>query len=137
MIRRPPRSTRTDTLFPYTTLFRSALEVDREFGQFLARAHRHELVERTFGAGFHPRLYLPHRTGGDGIERVPHRIVARDLLADAAVLDRGLAIELHVLGQFDEQVEVRAEAGAVGRDIALDHQRRDRDPETADRKSPR
>src|SRR3546814_11506564 len=27
MIRRPPRSTRTDTLFPYTTLFRSASEV--------------------------------------------------------------------------------------------------------------
>src|SRR3546814_1286142 len=26
MIRRPPRSTRTDTLFPYTTLFRSVLE---------------------------------------------------------------------------------------------------------------
>src|SRR3546814_1800474 len=29
MIRRPPRSTRTDTLFPYTTLFRSKWE-DRE-----------------------------------------------------------------------------------------------------------
>src|SRR3546814_7156811 len=32
MIRRPPRSTRTDTLFPYTTLFRSAAllaKVDR------------------------------------------------------------------------------------------------------------
>src|SRR3546814_45879 len=27
MIRRPPRSTRTDTLFPYTTLFRSARSV--------------------------------------------------------------------------------------------------------------
>src|SRR3546814_2786936 len=27
MIRRPPRSTRTDTLFPYTTLFRSGIEV--------------------------------------------------------------------------------------------------------------
>src|SRR3546814_19038942 len=27
MIRRPPRSTRTDTLFPYTTLFRSAQPV--------------------------------------------------------------------------------------------------------------
>src|SRR3546814_13617699 len=27
MIRRPPRSTRTDTLFPYTTLFRSARTV--------------------------------------------------------------------------------------------------------------
>src|SRR3546814_14804505 len=26
MIRRPPRSTRTDTLFPYTTLFRSAAQ---------------------------------------------------------------------------------------------------------------
>src|SRR3546814_19405126 len=26
MIRRPPRSTRTDTLFPYTTLFRSVFE---------------------------------------------------------------------------------------------------------------
>src|SRR3546814_10071024 len=29
MIRRPPRSTRTDTLFPYTTLFRSRLTIDR------------------------------------------------------------------------------------------------------------
>src|SRR3546814_8763787 len=28
MIRRPPRSTRTDTLFPYTTLFRSLLPPD-------------------------------------------------------------------------------------------------------------
>src|SRR3546814_997975 len=27
MIRRPPRSTRTDTLFPYTTLFRSTLRI--------------------------------------------------------------------------------------------------------------
>src|SRR3546814_1612216 len=33
MIRRPPRSTRTDTLFPYTTLFRSAtLRLLREAG---------------------------------------------------------------------------------------------------------
>src|SRR3546814_12711679 len=29
MIRRPPRSTRTDTLFPYTTLFRSDEHLDR------------------------------------------------------------------------------------------------------------
>src|SRR3546814_179355 len=29
MIRRPPRSTRTDTLFPYTTLFRSACALER------------------------------------------------------------------------------------------------------------
>src|SRR3546814_8531684 len=32
MIRRPPRSTRTDTLFPYTTLFRSGDEGRRAFG---------------------------------------------------------------------------------------------------------
>src|SRR3546814_19395607 len=31
-IRRPPRSTRTDTLFPYTTLFRSALVTGGESG---------------------------------------------------------------------------------------------------------
>src|SRR3546814_16544715 len=31
MIRRPPRSTRTDTLFPYTTLFRS-IDLGRLFG---------------------------------------------------------------------------------------------------------
>src|SRR3546814_16306719 len=29
MIRRPPRSTRTDTLFPYTTLFRSLTELSK------------------------------------------------------------------------------------------------------------
>src|SRR3546814_6803492 len=33
MIRRPPRSTRTDTLFPYTTLFRSHEAVELGFGQ--------------------------------------------------------------------------------------------------------
>src|SRR3546814_14029555 len=36
MIRRPPRSTRTDTLFPYTTLFRSTCgPVDKGPGPFL------------------------------------------------------------------------------------------------------
>src|SRR3546814_1184156 len=36
MIRRPPRSTRTDTLFPYTTLFRSTqLAADRGGGNAL------------------------------------------------------------------------------------------------------
>src|SRR3546814_6918669 len=32
MIRRPPRSTRTDTLFPYTTLFRSQRRIGRGLG---------------------------------------------------------------------------------------------------------
>src|SRR3546814_6870035 len=34
MIRRPPRSTRTDTLFPYTTLFRSLSFNSAQFGSF-------------------------------------------------------------------------------------------------------
>src|SRR3546814_9117670 len=39
MIRRPPRSTRTDTLFPYTTLFRSRLRhVGRSFGPWIVPA---------------------------------------------------------------------------------------------------
>src|SRR3546814_2130918 len=39
MIRRPPRSTRTDTLFPYTTLFRSTRNVrDHAFSGSLVQA---------------------------------------------------------------------------------------------------
>src|SRR3546814_5381903 len=33
MIRRPPRSTRTDTLFPYTTLFRSSVRIQEFAGR--------------------------------------------------------------------------------------------------------
>src|SRR3546814_11757631 len=44
MIRRPPRSTRTDTLFPYTTLFRSSglarVDADRILIPIDARARR-------------------------------------------------------------------------------------------------
>src|SRR3546814_4658103 len=42
MIRRPPRSTRTDTLFPYTTLFRSeraVVEQQRDEVEHVARVH--------------------------------------------------------------------------------------------------
>src|SRR3546814_18944605 len=65
MIRRPPRSTRTDTLFPYTTLFRSRLIGGRldlflrllllEDGeQFLFLCLRKILL----GRGEHPVLFL-------------------------------------------------------------------------------
>src|SRR3546814_18188932 len=40
MIRRPPRSTRTDTLFPYTTLFRSIVG-DEPFAIFLPDEFMH------------------------------------------------------------------------------------------------
>src|SRR3546814_1228479 len=42
MIRRPPRSTRTDPLFPYTTLFRSIAGLLGEFGQTRARIGDHD-----------------------------------------------------------------------------------------------
>src|SRR3546814_13291052 len=51
MIRRPPRSTRTDTLFPYTTLFRSSPRAP--FG-----------VEAVDRAGDHVRLVYFGRTSG-------------------------------------------------------------------------
>src|SRR3546814_4309627 len=57
MIRRPPRSTRTDTLFPYTTLFRSR--------------HRPAAVEDALRAG--PELGLgPQRHLGAG--RLPRGV---------------------------------------------------------------
>src|SRR3546814_7953947 len=43
MIRRPPRSTRTDTLFPYTTLFRSVIETE---GDDAAAAKEQEVEEQ-------------------------------------------------------------------------------------------
>src|SRR3546814_15454878 len=46
MIRRPPRSTRTDTLFPYTTLFRS----DVGYARAGIQGHRHPVV-RAVRAG--------------------------------------------------------------------------------------
>src|SRR3546814_9686977 len=41
MIRRPPRSTRTDTLFPYTTLFRSLAVSDRPAASIRTGRQRH------------------------------------------------------------------------------------------------
>src|SRR3546814_19947741 len=65
MIRRPPRSTRTDTLFPYTTLFRS---VELRLG-IAARAHQRgeagvggDLPRALGRRAFEPTLLL--RLGG-------------------------------------------------------------------------
>src|SRR3546814_6156495 len=83
MIRRPPRSTRTDTLFPYTTLFRSALLHDRR-GDHEGRRHGFdvaalldellhgaELVERVQRLAmdiFGQRIFL----GRDGVIVAPN-----------------------------------------------------------------
>src|SRR3546814_9672924 len=55
MIRRPPRSTRTDTLFPYTTLFRSpcfrrrAIIMPRDRSEFKPKLTVVDVVERAAG----------------------------------------------------------------------------------------
>src|SRR3546814_9732234 len=46
MIRRPPRSTRTDTLFPYTTLFRSRSRQARPAIQAADHRPRRRRIER-------------------------------------------------------------------------------------------
>src|SRR3546814_15913951 len=46
MKRRPPRSTRTDTLFPYTTLFRSHRAGDMATCAGLATARQDEILQR-------------------------------------------------------------------------------------------
>src|SRR3546814_9802697 len=57
MIRRPPRSTRTDTLFPYTTLFRSRGE----------RHHRREGGSATAGTASSPDAAVDTADRGRGV----------------------------------------------------------------------
>src|SRR3546814_13939992 len=92
MIRRPPRSTRTDTLFPYTTLFRSIPD-----DEIRLRPLR--------GAGlyitpdFDPRFLVGHRLAGDGVRLHRLAVPAADGLACLAQFqnlvvpfDQGIAV---------------------------------------------
>src|SRR3546814_20880119 len=95
MIRRPPRSTRTDTLFPYTTLFRSwSEEAGSEQIELCAAVHLalHELQpgDLPFGLSVRPRLGQGRADGGSiGGDAFP----ARTEQAAGGVLDpRGKAI---------------------------------------------
>src|SRR3546814_9461443 len=82
MIRRPPRSTRTDTLFPYTTLFRSqAGEAFRS-----ARMPRHLVVSRGVLDSFEvkrksPDMVLVHPALSHG-----GKVMRISLMIGAAVL---------------------------------------------------
>src|SRR3546814_12518031 len=66
MIRRPPRSTRTDTLFPYTTLFRSAQRRDVEL-ETLGQPDHHRRGQRPL------TVFDPAQIAGGDVERVRHR----------------------------------------------------------------
>src|SRR3546814_1270395 len=66
MIRRPPRSTRTDTLFPYTTRFRS--ERGGESGVAIYVNGSHPRVRRRFSIGHEIAHFALHRNLiGDGV----------------------------------------------------------------------
>src|SRR3546814_3405169 len=66
MRRRPPRSTRTDTLFPYTTLFRSFKRKTRNLGD--------DIIDR--------RLERGGRRAGDVVLDLVQRIADRQLRRD-------------------------------------------------------
>src|SRR3546814_8461910 len=68
MRRRPPRSTRTDTLFPYTTLFRSIRARMREGVEPVKKAKRDSLrLLGTVGEPINPEAWLWYYNNvGDG-----------------------------------------------------------------------
>src|SRR3546814_15944677 len=90
MIRRPPRSTRTDTLFPYTTLFRSD-------GAPLPSKRRREGERTLLGHGERP----------NGVLRGSHisirRLVRRDDLVRALIGRRVASRHEHDGSDPDEQ----------------------------------
>src|SRR3546814_1840944 len=91
MIRRPPRSTRTDTLFPYTTLFRSPprdagarrktddqLHADAAIA--LAVEHRHEARRRAGRVRHHGGAGFAHAQDGDAGRSEEHTSELQSLM---------------------------------------------------------
>src|SRR3546814_3651713 len=86
MIRRPPRSTRTDTLFPYTTLFRSRrLELGgterrggsadaRDRDRRAQRVHRPQGARRGRCAGVRPRRSEEHTSELQSLMRISYAV---------------------------------------------------------------
>src|SRR3546814_5883096 len=71
MIRRPPRSTRTDTLFPYTTLFRSRRQRESPVTRRVGRRHHHLL--RGLAVMLCGRVGVGAEVAGIALQRVPVR----------------------------------------------------------------
>src|SRR3546814_6076869 len=85
MIRRPPRSTRTDTLFPYTTLFRS-----RRIAALVRRVDAEHARSGVVPGRWVFHVIL-HRLSGIGTEEVIDRRAQRTALADIIILGQRLA----------------------------------------------
>src|SRR3546814_15048871 len=87
MIRRPPRSTRTDTLFPYTTLFRSPLQLQLRAVEPCQRRDRH--VAAAVQRAVHRALGLD---AGAGMRVVEHRAKRDGARIVVAAFDRDRAL---------------------------------------------
>src|SRR3546814_5355218 len=105
MIRRPPRSTRTDTLFPYTTLFRShaacePLDRKSRTAQRRSKKEVREIAHHLASLRLLPKLGIDddHRALAVAADRL--RSFAARLLHDLAQLGLGLAHGLRVGGNF-------------------------------------
>src|SRR3546814_1337807 len=90
MVRRPPRSTRTDTLFPYTTLFRSVQRFEVTLGrddawpiEFIYPLAALRGIEPLMGARVHDELKISDPAWRERLGRqVNHvRFPARSILA--------------------------------------------------------
>src|SRR3546814_19460193 len=110
MIRRPPRSTRTDTLFPYTTLFRSwSEEAGSEQIELCAAVHLalHELQpgDLPFGLSVRPRLGQGRAAGGSiGGDAFPERT---DQAAGGVLAPRGQVIRTAVPQHLGDRSDMR------------------------------
>src|SRR3546814_3193171 len=103
MFRRPPRSTRTDTLFPYTTLFRSGGDVDRGLHQHLPGVLLHRVLFGDADDGQRQRLDAAHAA-------VAFAARADDLAGLAQARAQALARELE---QAEARNPAQLHAGAV------------------------
>src|SRR3546814_9907590 len=85
MIRRPPRSTRTDTLFPYTTLFRSAFARFRHKHGFRVECRYETIAPARLARG--RGLQCAHRLHAGGeLARRRHPPLASGLAAGRTAL---------------------------------------------------
>src|SRR3546814_17051957 len=120
MIRRPPRSTRTDTLFPYTTLFRSEnvtdrLALERSYNTLTAVQREtlnnlHEAVA-VFGGDGRLKLWNPSLARMWGL--AGHQISGEPHLADLAEAIRGFFPGLADWAAFKRSEEGRGGEGGV------------------------
>src|SRR3546814_7490340 len=77
MIRRPPRSTRTDTLFPYTTLFRSLFRQLRRQNADVAGSY---VASGRSRSGTYRRISYPGRCATEDGRLWIHSILTTDVL---------------------------------------------------------